>query len=98
MKSPNCLPPRRPFRVFATRGPKHFLFHEIGFPSKVMAAMRMIGHLADESTARRFGDFLYVQGIENELEQQNASGWGVWINDEDKIQGATALLDTFRRN
>jgi GlpG protein len=60
--------------------------------------MRLIGHLADESSARTFGDYLYVQGIENELEQQPADGWAVWINDEDKIQGAVALLESFRMN
>jgi GlpG protein len=60
--------------------------------------MRLIGTLDDESTARRFGDFLYVQGIENELEHQSGNSWGVWINDEDKIQGAAALLTTFRQN
>src|SRR5438309_10469120 len=60
--------------------------------------MRLIGHLADESTARTFGDYLYVQGIENQLEAETARAWGVWINDEDKIDGAAALLRAFLQN
>jgi GlpG protein len=58
--------------------------------------MRLIGHLAEESAARIFGDFLYVQGIENHLELEKAAGWGIWINDEDKIEQATGLLTEFR--
>ena len=60
--------------------------------------MRLIGHLANESTARTFGDFLYVQGIENRIEVQQEGGCAVWVNDEDKIQGATQLLEQFRAN
>jgi GlpG protein len=60
--------------------------------------MRLIGHLTDESLARTFADFLYVQGIENHVEQEAGSSWGVWINDEDKIERATGLLSAFREN
>ncbi len=60
--------------------------------------MRLIGHLADEATARRFGDYLYAQGIENQLELQKEAGWGVWVNEEDKIEGALKLLASFREN
>jgi GlpG protein len=58
--------------------------------------MRLIGHLADETAARRFGDYLYVQGIDNEVEEQPSQGWAVWINDEDKINGAALMLQRFR--
>src|SRR5438132_8114509 len=58
--------------------------------------MRLIGHLAEESAARTFGDYLYVQGIENHLEHEKAAGWGIWINDEDKIEQAAILLAAFR--
>src|SRR5712671_3379491 len=58
--------------------------------------MRLIGHLAEESAARTFGDYLYVQGIENHLEQEKAAGWGIWINDEDKVEQANTLLTAFR--
>ncbi len=60
--------------------------------------MRLIGHLANESAARIFGDYLYVQGIENQIESQSQDGWAVWIIDEDKIQRAERLLEDFQRN
>jgi GlpG protein len=60
--------------------------------------MRLIGQLADEAAARTFGDYLYVQGIENQIEDQKHDGWAVWINDEDKVELAAALLKTFREN
>src|SRR6267142_1208750 len=60
--------------------------------------MRLIGHLTDEKAARAFADYLYVQGIENQLEQDNKDGWGIWISDEDKITRASDLLTAFRQN
>jgi GlpG protein len=59
--------------------------------------MRLIGHLANELSARTFGDYLYVQGIENRIESQE-EGWAVWVNDEDKLAGAAQLLVAFRAN
>src|SRR5712691_10881332 len=63
-----------------------------------MDGMRLIGHLADESSARMFADYLYVQGIENQLEHQKQDGWAVWILDEDKIDRAAGLLTAFRQD
>src|ERR1051326_412445 len=60
--------------------------------------MRLIGHLADETAARAFADYLYVQGIENKLEHEKTDGWGIWISDEDKIARASDLLTAFRQN
>jgi GlpG protein len=60
--------------------------------------MRLIGHLPDEPTAKRFGDFLYIQGIQNQLDHDKPEGWGVWVADEDKLAEATTLLGEFRRN
>ena len=60
--------------------------------------MRVIGYLADETAARTFGDYLYVQGIENQVELHKPDGWAVWVKDEDKIESATSLLDVFRHN
>ena len=60
--------------------------------------MRLIGHLASESIARTFGDYLYVQGIENRIEPQQEDGWAIWVNDEDKLEGATNMLEAFRAN
>ena len=60
--------------------------------------MRLIGHLADEAAARLFGDYLYVQGITNQLEHEKPEGWGIWINEEDHVQRAASLLEAFRKN
>jgi GlpG protein len=60
--------------------------------------MRLIGHLPDEKSARAFADYLYVQGIENQLDQDNKDGWGIWISDEDKITRASDLLTAYRQN
>ena len=57
--------------------------------------MRLIGHLATEASARTFGDYLYVQGIENHIESQE-DGWAIWVSDEDQLEGASRLLETFR--
>ena len=62
------------------------------------AEMRLIGHLAKETSARTFGDYLYVQGIENQIEHEPADGWGIWIADEDKIEHAASLLRAFSQN
>jgi GlpG protein len=60
--------------------------------------MRSIGQLPDEPAARTFGDFLYVKGIENRVEQQQEKEWAIWVNDEDKLEEATRLLEDFRAN
>jgi GlpG protein len=60
--------------------------------------MRLIGHLAEEKAARTFADYLYVQKIESHLDYEKPDGWGVWINDEDKIEEATRLLTAFQSN
>jgi len=60
--------------------------------------MRLIGHLAEEKAARTFADYLYVQKIESHIEFEKADGWGIWINDEDKLEEAAQLLAVFRLN
>jgi GlpG protein len=60
--------------------------------------MRLIGHLREEREARAFGDYLFVQGIRNQLEHEKQDGWGIWINDEDQIGRASGLLEEFRKN
>jgi rhomboid protease GlpG len=60
--------------------------------------MRLIGHLANESRARTFADYLYVQGIENHVEFEKEHGWAVWVPDEDKIEQASGLLTAFQAN
>jgi GlpG protein len=58
----------------------------------------MIGHLADEKAARTFADYLYVQKIESHLDYEKPDGWGIWVNDEDRVEEATRLLTAFRAN
>jgi GlpG protein len=60
--------------------------------------MRLIGHLAEEKDARTFADCLYAQKIESHIEFEKADGWGIWINDEDKLEEAATLLTKFRAN
>ena len=60
--------------------------------------MRLIGHLAEEKSARIFADYLYVQKIESHVEFEKPDGWGIWINDEDKLEEAAKLLTAFRLN
>ena len=60
--------------------------------------MRLIGHLESESSARTFGDFLFVQGIENQIEFDKGEGWGVWVNEEEQLESASNLLSGFRQN
>jgi GlpG protein len=57
--------------------------------------MRLIGHLATESSARTFGDYLYSQEIDNHVEFEKEGGWAVWITDEDKIPQASSILKDF---
>src|SRR5690242_11343673 len=60
--------------------------------------MRQIGHLPSETSARTFRDYLYVQGIENQIDHEPPDGWAIWISDEDKLERASSLLAAFRQN
>jgi GlpG protein len=60
--------------------------------------MRAIAHLPSEEMAKVFGDYLYVQGIENQVEHDSADGWTIWIVEEDKLETAKTLLEEFQRN
>jgi GlpG protein len=60
--------------------------------------MRLIGRLDNELSARTFGDYLFAQGIENQIEFEKDDGWGLWIRDEDKLERAAALLLAFRED
>lgn len=64
----------------------------------MLPGMRLIGHLENESQARTFADFLYVQGIDNHLEFQKDEGWAIWVRDEDKLDPAAKLLTGFRQS
>lgn len=59
--------------------------------------MRIIGHLGGEAAARTLGDYLYVQGIENQIEPHE-QGWAVWVHDEDKLEPAERIFQEFQAN
>ena len=59
--------------------------------------MRLIGHLPNETSAATFSDYLYVQGITNEVEREK-DGWAVWIHSEDELAKAREMLAGFLGN
>ena len=59
--------------------------------------MRIIGHLPSETNATTFGDFLSVEGIENQIEADK-EGWAVWIHSEDEWPRAKDMLAVFLAN
>jgi GlpG protein len=58
--------------------------------------MRLIGHLTNEATARTFSDYLYVQGISNQIEPESDGAWAIWIHAEEEIERGKQLLARFR--
>jgi GlpG protein len=58
--------------------------------------MRPIGQLEAEQDARVLADYLFVQGIETQLEPAKGSAFTVWVVDEDRVAEARALLSRFR--
>jgi len=60
--------------------------------------MRIIGHLAGEKSARAFSDFLYLHGIENQVEAETGESWAVWIHAEDEMLRARGFLADFLQN
>ncbi|MDB6017766.1 MAG: Rhomboid family protein [Pedosphaera sp.] len=60
--------------------------------------MRMIGYVDGEANARKFSDYLAVQGIENQMEADKAGTWGVWIREEEALERAKAMLAAFQAN
>ncbi|MGE3314226.1 MAG: rhomboid family intramembrane serine protease [Planctomycetaceae bacterium] len=46
--------------------------------------MRHIGTLPDETSARRFGDYLLTRGIQADVER-GEQDWSIWIYDEDDV-------------
>lgn len=60
--------------------------------------MRTIGILDSEKAAARFGDCLYVRGIENEREREDDGTFSIWIVEEERVRDAAALLAQFRTN
>ena len=56
--------------------------------------MRAIGEINNEAEALRFGDYLYANGIANDVEP-DGDGWTIWIHDDDLIAKAEKELSGF---
>ena len=59
--------------------------------------MRAIGEIPNEADALRFGDYLYVEGIPNDIEEDDGE-WVVWVHDDDHLDTASSALDEFLSN
>jgi rhomboid protease GlpG len=59
--------------------------------------MRAIGVVPTEQDARRLGSYLLKVGIASQMDPA-ANGYCVWIRDEDKVERASAELNSFLAN
>ncbi len=59
-------------------------------------SMRMIGTIENETHARLFSDYLYVLGIENQVEEDEPPAWVLWIHSDEQIDKASGLLAQFK--
>jgi len=57
--------------------------------------MRQIHHFENPSLAQRFGDFLYLQGIANEVQAEEDGSCWLWVHSDDDIPRAQKLLYEF---
>ena len=56
--------------------------------------MRSIGEISSESDAKLFGDYLYVEGIANDIDEEGGE-WTIWVHDDDQLDAASAALEKF---
>ena len=56
--------------------------------------MRAIGEISNESDAKLFGDYLYVEGIANDIDEEDGE-WTIWVHDDDQLDAASAALEKF---
>ena len=54
--------------------------------------MRKIGTMPGEEEAHRFGDFLYVKGIENDVEHAEGEGFEIWVHDDAQLDAELPRL------
>jgi GlpG protein len=57
--------------------------------------MRKIAHLPNAAQARIFGDFLFIQKIQNTVESEDDGTWAVWVHDDDQLTEAGSWLTEF---
>lgn len=59
--------------------------------------MRHIGIIATDTQARKLADFLLIQGVKTQVEQE-ADGFHFWAIDEDRIPSARQIIAEFQAN
>src|SRR5687767_9442391 len=57
--------------------------------------MRLLGHLRSEASAFVLSDYLYVQGIKNEVEAEQDGTWALWVLEEEELQKALSVFSDF---
>lgn len=67
-------------------------------PCYLIRHMRKIGNLNKEDDAIRFGDFLFVKGIGNDVEDGDGGTFEVWVHDDEQLALARRHLDAFLAN
>ena len=59
--------------------------------------MRALTEMDNETEARRLGDYLYAQGIPNDVDEDEGE-WTIWIHDDEQLAAAEAELKPFCTN
>jgi hypothetical protein len=57
--------------------------------------MRKIGHIEEFSKALVFSDYLYSEGIRNDVDGDEESGGDIWVHDEDLLERSEEELKQF---
>ena len=60
--------------------------------------MRLIGYIEGTNHARTFGDYLYAQGVDNQIERAQGERYEVWIVSEDKVEVGKNHLIAYQSN
>jgi len=60
--------------------------------------MRLIGYIQGADHARTFGDFLYAQGIGNQVDREQGDRFEIWIQSEDQVEKGKDYLRDFQSN
>jgi GlpG protein len=59
--------------------------------------MRSISRLQDETQARRLGDVLHGEGIENQVDKNLQGSWEIWVLDDENLERARRVLEQFNQ-
>ena len=60
--------------------------------------MRLIGYIEGMDHARNFGDFLYTQGVDNQVDRNQGDMYEIWIVSEDQVEAGKNHLIAFQSN